>query len=383
MDRPNIAQVVCSFPPYKGGIGNSAEQFAELLEKNGAKVVNYTPSYTQKSHIISGKNQLQTHFLRPALKYGNGAFLPQLFRLAPKHDIIYLHYPFFGGAEVIWLTKLLKNKQFKLIIHYHMDVEGLNLPGKLLKMPSDLIFNSLFKRAEIITGASLDYIKHSKLKGIYHRYPSKFREIPFGVDTTKFFPKEKSSRNEIIILFVGGLDKAHYFKGVENLIEAARILKKENAGPSWRIHIVGEGELKEYYRGKAQKAGVKEYIKFKGGVNQQQLKKEYQESDIFVLPSINKGEAFGMVLLEAMACQTPVIASDLPGVRSVFRNGEQGYTVKPNNPPDLAGKIKFLMNSPKKRQEMGDNALKLVKEKYELEKVREKLKEMVEVIRKN
>jgi glycosyltransferase involved in cell wall biosynthesis len=386
MTKVKIAQLVCTLPPYKGGIGNSALQFAELLQEEGAAVVNFTPNFrslkTETEVIKKNGTEMEICFLSSLVKYGNAAFPPKLFPLLPKYDIVYLHYPFFGGAEIAWLAKNIFRKKFKLAVHYHMDVRGLSFFAKIFRLPSLLTFNSLFKKAETITCASLDYIAHSDLKKIYQKYPAKFLEIPFGVDTTKFFPKKGKGSNRITILFVGGLDKAHYFKGVEYLIKAAALLKKQKNDLSWRIHIVGEGELKKYYQNKAQTAGLEEYIKFKGGMEESELIQEYQASDIFVLPSINKGEAFGMVLLEAMACQTPVIASDLPGVRSVFEDGEQGYTTKPKNGSDLAEKIRSLIDSPAKRQKMGDNALKLVKEKYELEKVGEKLREMIERIEK-
>ncbi|MFW5888228.1 MAG: glycosyltransferase family 4 protein [Patescibacteria group bacterium] len=384
MKNKKIAQIICTFPPYKGGIGNSALQFSELLQKRGAAIVNFTPNYRTRKAEVKTMNvngiKVKAHFLPPFLKYGNAALLPSLIRLTPKYDIVYLHYPFFGGAEIVWMAKKIFRKKFKLAIHYHMDVKGLSLSAKIFQIPSFLIFNSLFKKAEIITCANIDYIKHSRLKKIYQKNPEKFLEIPFGVDTNKFFPRKKKTNNKITILFVGGLDKAHYFKGVEYLIEAARILKEETTGISWEIHIVGEGELKKYYQNKAKEAGLKDHVHFKGGVDQERLTQEYQESDIFVLPSINKGEAFGMVLLEAMACGTPVIASDLPGVRSVFKNGEQGYTVAPKNARELTEKIKLLINDPEKRRLMGSNALKLVEEKYKPERTGEKLGKMIKKI---
>jgi glycosyltransferase involved in cell wall biosynthesis len=385
MGKIKIAQLVCTLPPYKGGIGNSALQFSELLQKKGIEIINFTPNYSsfkkQLKFIDKRGVKIKTHFLPPLLKYGNAALLPGLIKIMPKYDIVYLHYPFFGGAEMVWLAKNIFRRKFKLVIHYHMDVVGLSLGAKLFQLPSLLIFNSLFKKADAITCANLDYIKHSKLQNIYHKYPEKFSEIPFGVDTNRFFPKKKKDNGKLTILFVGGLDKAHYFKGVEYLIEAARILKKKITGISWKVHIVGEGELKKYYQNKAKEAGLEDYMDFKGGVSQERLTQEYQESDIFVLPSINKGEAFGMVLLEAMACGTPVIASDLPGVRSVFKNGKQGYTVMPKNAQELAEKIKLLIADPEQRQVMGGNALKLVKEEYKLERTGEKLEKMIKKIK--
>jgi hypothetical protein len=102
-----IASIVCAYPPYAGGMGNSAKQINELLSDKH-EIKTFTP-YTTKAF----------------LRYGHGAFFPQLLWQLKKFDYIYLHYPFFGTAEIVWLFKIFHKKQ-KLIIHYHMDVKGLS-----------------------------------------------------------------------------------------------------------------------------------------------------------------------------------------------------------------------------------------------------------------
>ena len=77
------------------------------------------------------------------------------------------------------------------------------------------------------------------------------------------------------------------------------------------------------YKKIAKNIGIKKYVNFLGGVNDEELIKNYQKANIFVLPSVNSHEAFGVVLLEALSCGVPVIASNLPGVRSVFKNKEK------------------------------------------------------------
>ena len=101
-----------------------------------------------------------------------------------------------------------------------MDVDSSSFLFKILSLPTRIIRNSLFKRADIITYASLDYLKHSDIANIYKKYPAKFKEIPYGVDTDKFSPAIKKDSQIKNILFVGALDKAHYFKGVNILLKA-------------------------------------------------------------------------------------------------------------------------------------------------------------------
>ena len=366
-----IAQIVCVFPPYKGGIGNVAHDFSEMLSETGNKITVFTPDCGQ---IIEEKHNFKIILLKPWLKMGLGAFLPQLFFKLPCFNAVYLHYPFFGTAEVVWLAKIIFPKKFKLIIHFHMDVTGLSLFTKILSLPTKIIKNSLFKKADAVTCASLDYVKNSDIAKIYKKYPAKFKEIPFGVDTGRFIPSsQKKDENIKNILFVGALDKAHYFKGIDILFKAISRFQF----PDFNFQIVGDGDLKQHYIAQAKKLNITDKINFLGKVPDEELPKIYQRVDLLVLPSINKNEAFGLVLLEALASGVPVIASDLPGVRTVFEDGKQGLLCKPGNTENLKIKIEEILASEEKRKEMGKEARILALKKYSWEKVKKKLNEVI------
>ena len=365
-----IAQIVCVFPPYKSGIGNVAYDFSKILAETGNEMTVFTPDY---GPILEEKHNFKITLLKPWLKMGLGAFLPQLLFKLRGFDIVYLHYPFFGAAELVWLAKTILPKKFKLIIHFHMDVAGLSPFAKILSLPARIIKNSLFKKADAITCASLDYVKNSDIAKIYKKYPAKFKEIPFGVDTDKFRPAIKKESETKKILFVGALDKAHYFKGVNILLKAI----SEIRNPKSEIRIVGDGDLKMSYGRLAEKLNIKDKVNFLGKVSDEELPGVYQQADLFVLPSINKNEAFGLVLLEAMACGVPVIASDLPGVRTVFQDRTQGLLCKPGDANDLKNKIEEILSNEEKRKEMGKEARKLALEKYSWEEVKKKLNKVI------
>lgn len=373
-----IATVVCAWPPYAGGIGNSAEQIEQLLKE---------------------KHELKTfapQTLKPWLKLGHGAFLPQLFWKLRKFDYIYLHYPFFGTAEVVWFFKLFFSRP-KLIIHYHMDVKNSNNLTRFLSWPSRLTRNWLLNQASIIVSASLDYIKSSQIKNYYQKHQAKFREIPFGLDLEKFQPKLINrtlnnqllvktqkivhyindrfiKRNRLNLLFVGGLDRAHYFKGVAVLLKALLILEPRN----WRLKIVGDGDLRASYEELTKKYGLEKLVEFSGSLKGSELIRAYQNADLFILPSINRNEAFGLVLIEALACGVPVIASDLPGVRRVFNNHEHGLLIKPNDPEDLKKKLEFIFKNEELRRLMSLAARRLAEEKYDLKIMSAKLLDLFE-----
>ena len=366
-----IAQIVCVYPPYGGGIGNSAFSFARLLKRQNFTIATFTPNYYGDKDEEDGEGGKIIR-LKPFLKYGNGAWLPQLLWELKDFDIIWLHYPFFGSAEMVWLYKLL-NKEKKLIIHYHMDVFHYKNFGKFLSIPSNLIKKSLFKKADLISCASLDYVQHGQLGSFYKRYQEKFIEINFGVDTEKFQPQINKENNTVNLLFVGGLDKAHYFKGVDVLLTAVSKLKNKN----WILKIVGCGDLLPSYKKTAAKLKISEKVLFLDNISNNELPAVYRTSDIFILPSTNSGEAFGLVLLEAMASGLPVIASKLPGVRTVFEDEQEGLLIRPGDEEDLKEKIELLITNEDLRKKMGSSARQLAEKKYSWKKIAENLADAI------
>lgn len=371
-----IASIVCTFPPYAGGIGNSALRINQLLEDKH-EITTFTPAT-----------------IKPWLRYGNGSFIPQLFWKLNKFDYIYLHYPYFGTAEVVWFFKLFF-KRPKLIIHYHMDVKGLSPLARLLSLPSKLIRQSLLNQADTIVTASFDYIKASQIKDYYKKHPEKFREIPFGIDIEKFQPRLVNQvienrilakaqeivhfvndkfikRHRLNILFVGGLDSAHYFKGVEILLNALFFSTNRN----WSLKIVGDGNLRPHYEELTQHLKIDKQVEFAGNLAEAELIRSFQDADLFVLPSINGNEAFGLVLIEALACGVPVIASNLPGVRKVFENNKQGLLVEAGNINDLTKKLEFIFNNEGLRKEMSLAARRLAEQKYDLNKIKDRLESL-------
>jgi len=373
-----IAQIVCTFPPYRGGIGNSVYNISESLAGLGHEVTVFTPNYNHK--IKDEYNLVEKKFaikrLNPLFKFGNAAFIPQLFWKLKNFDIIHLHYPFYGSLKSILLLKILLGRKMKLVLHYHMDSRAKGLKGAVFHLYNITALPLLARAAKVITCASLDYIKHSDLGKYYKVDPHKFRQILFGVSLEQFVTYHDNvnkQRQNKIILFVGGLDKAHYFKGLENLLKALAIIIKNRELSSTVLNVVGRGNLSSYYKNRALKLGVEKNVKFYEDVNNSKLVDFYNYSDCLVLPSINKGEAFGLVLLEAMSCSKPVITSNLPGVRSVFRNGKEGLLARPDDANDLAEKIKIILSDKKLAEKMGFAGRELVEKKYTWVKVGKRL----------
>lgn len=363
-----IAHVICTFPPYKGGMGNSVYHAALQLGKRGHENVVFTPAYLG---LTAGVEEIGVNVkvvrLKPLLSFGNAAVLPQLFYLLKDFDIVHLHYPFYGTADILaWLTIFRK---IKLVIHYHMDGVNRGWKGIIFWFYAFFFLPILVRLATAITCASLDYIRHSQLSAYYVNHESAFIEVPFGVDAERFYPGV--DEREPIILFVGGLDKQHYFKGVEKLIEAFAIISPKN--PAAKLVLIGRGNLEKYYYKLAVKKKIDKQLQIINTATDDDLAAWYRRAYVSVLPSTNKSEAFGLVLLEAMSSATPVIATNLPGVRNVFKNKEHGFLIKPNDEEALATKLDYLLNNQSQAQAMGRAARQFIEERYSWGKAGERL----------
>jgi len=132
--------------------------------------------------------------------------------------------------------------------------------------------------------------------------------------------------------------------------------------------VVGDGKEAIHYRGLADNLALTSQVHFLGKVPHKELPTVYAAADIFILPSVIQ-EAFPLVVLEAMACGKPAIVRNLPGVRSMIDDGENGYLVQPGNLQDLINKIKLLLASPDKRREFGLRGRSKVNKQYTWEAI--------------
>lgn len=352
-----IVHLVCTFPPYHGGMGNSVKQMVERLvdDSPSDQIIVVCPDYNHKSptdeiiQLASGNSYIVKRG-GSWIKFGNAAILKGLNKIWQSADIVHFHYPFYGTDGLIWYLKT-KYPATKLIIHYHMDSWATGWRNWLFKIFRWLFLKRLLKQCQLVTCASLDYWQSSIAGRLNCLSADQLREIPFTVDTDLFKPRPKDSRllnkynllaNCPTVLLVGGLDRAHYFKGVEVLLRAlAQLVKNDNF--CVQAIIAGDGDLRSDYQELANQLGLAKNIVWTGRVSNQDLPLIYNLADLFVFPSINSCEAFGLVLLEAMASGLPCLAADLPGVRRVIDPPTNGLLIKPGDEHDLAVKLKLLL----------------------------------------
>ena len=372
-----IAHLVSTYPPYKGGMGNVCFKEAEGLAKFGHKITVFTPFY-KNTHSEHQASDVKVVYLKPFFKMGNAAFVPQILSFLKGFDVVHLHWPFIGGAEKILSAK---KKLPPLIVQYHMDLIDTGFRGLFFRLYQSIFLKKMVRTAEKILVSSFDYLEYSALGKVYKAAKEKFEELPLGVDLDVFSPQEKDKilkekynlGEKRVILFVGALDRAHYFKGLSILLEALTKTPKNVI-----LIVVGEGDLKKDYEDLAQELKISERTVFVGNVGLENLVRFYNLADVFVLPSISSSEAFGLVLLEAGACAKPILVSDLPGPRTLVKEGTNGFLIKPGDVNDLAEKIKLIFRT--QPQEMGERGRKMVLEKYDSRVLAKKLEAIYEKI---
>lgn len=390
-----IAHIVCRYPPYYSGMGSVVFALASELGKLGHEVAVFTPNYYQAEEIRPPEAKpAQTHEdslkqdidyarrLRPSLRYGNAARLPQLAKELDEYDIVHLHYPFFGTANLVRKWKL-RHMDKPLVVTYHMDTRGPGWKGLLFKYYSTFWMPKILAVADRITVSSFDYAAASAARQVFLHDNKKWLELPFGVDTERFFPGDKSpdllaelGLDPITptIIFVGAMDAAHYFKGIPVLIEALHLLKKSNT-PVQAVFI-GDGGSRPRFMAQAAASGLDLLVHFVGAVSDTALPEYYRLADLCVLPSIHQGEAFGMVLLEAFASGLPVVATDIPGVRTVAV--QAGLVVPPNDALTLAEAIAGFFYPGADRSSWRARARDVAVNKYAWGPIVEKLEGMYE-----
>lgn len=202
-----------------------------------------------------------------------------------------------------------------------------------------------------------------------------------GVDLDRFTPEGQNDPQVLAkrgiapstpetpaILYAGRLVR---WKGVEYLIRAMLEIVPENTA----LWIAGEGEYRPVLETLARELGVSERVRFLGKLGQDDLAALYRSCAMLVATSF-VNETFGMALCEAMACGTPVVASDFGGFREVVVDGETGFRVSPQDPRDLAAKITALLASPQLRDRMGEAGRRRVLEMFSWEAVGDRLEEV-------
>jgi phosphatidylinositol alpha-mannosyltransferase len=259
-----------------------------------------------------------------------------------KFDILHLHEPF---APMVCLSALLKSDSINVgTFHAFYTKPRVYWLGKP-------IFQRWLSRLHgkiAVSKPALEYVSH--------HLPGDYCIIPNGIDTNQFCPdgsgREEFADEKINILFVGRLERR---KGLVYLLNACAKIKR--SFPNFRLIVVGPGTvLRLRYKKLVEEMSLTNNVVFTGFVSSVELPSYYRSADIFCAPATG-GESFGIVLLEAMACGKPVVATSIQGYASVLAHGEEGLLVPPRDEEFLADALLSLLHDKSLRLQMGNKGL--------------------------
>lgn len=361
MKKIKVLQVNKLYDPFIGGVEKVVQQIAEGLsaqtnmrvlvcnekKEDVTEVIHGVRVHRSGSFGMLGNMPLSVKFLRDLKKVSKGC------------DILHFHMPFPIGD----LAGLLSGYQGKVVVWWHSDV----VRQKKMMLLYRPVMERFLKRADAIIVATQGHIDGSAYLG---PYKDKCRVIPFGVNpeiekkadqwvAEKKAKEEKREHTPVRFLFVGRLV---YYKGCKTLLEAFASVRNAE------LVMIGEGPLKQELICLAERLEVSERVHFLGNVEDAVLDENFAACDVFVLPSIARSEAFGLVQTEAMVYEKPVINTNLPsGVPYVSIHKQTGLTVEPEDVKGLADAMNWMVGHKEEREEMGKRARARVKECFQLQ----------------
>ena len=346
------------FPPREG-IGNFVYGLSTKLIEKGHKVTIITRGSLNKTSraSIDGIEVIKVRYIPLYPFYINihGIFVNKVIKsLEPKIDIIHVHTPLspFIKTSLPLITTIhtpmLNDTRSIEVKNLRSFVE--KLMGRFVSFPIEL---KLLKRANIITTVA-NSVAH-ELKE-YDLDPNEVTVIGNGVDEKVFTPLINKT-SEKYIFFAGRLG---YRKGLFDLIECGKYICEKYSDVNFVI--VGDGMLKDDLKSNVNKLNLEKRIIFKGHVSKTELINLYQNATIHVLPSHYEG--LPTVILEAMSCGLPVVATAVSGNLDVIENYKNGLLVPPKSPIEMAKAITILLDNENLRRDLGNAARKTIQEKF-------------------
>lgn len=275
-----------------------------------------------------------------------------------QFDIIHLHEPLSPVLPLVVLRHTGISPASLVVGTFHAYQESGR--GYAVGKPLLQRFINRLDGCIAVSEAARDYVARY--------FPREYTIIPNGIDLQRFGgtqvqPLEPYMDGRMNVLFVGRLERR---KGVEFLLRA--FCRVQSVLPTTRLLVVGafSQEDRAPYQSLSQDLGLR-HVHFVGPVSDDELPRYYRSSHLFCAPSIGF-ESFGLVLLEAMSANVPVVASDIWGYRTVLSNGEAGVLVPPKDVQALAKAIIQLLQDPVRRKTLGRQG-QILAQAYEWSKI--------------
>ena len=344
-----IVQVLPFFYPHAGGVESHVRGLVREFTREGHEVTVVTSRYSRHlpaEEEVEGYRIIRSRCLGVTLDtpldFGTGRVLRGL-----SPDVFHLHYP--PPLTSYFATRVLARRKAPVCLTYHCD---LYLPGAAGRLLAGL-YQTVFLPPTL--DRSRRIVVHTRSYGVTSA-PLRGREltvIPSAVDLDRFRPGLDSSRvradlrieGKRVLVFTGRLVP---HKGVDVILQALALLPKDVV-----LVVIGAGPRLPSLVGLARRLGVEDRVRFCPAVSDEDLPYFLALGDVFVFPSQNRLEGFGLVVAEAMAAGLPVVVADMPGVREVIEPGKEGLLAEPLIATDLADKVRILLDDPALARRMG------------------------------
>jgi phosphatidyl-myo-inositol dimannoside synthase len=381
-----------SYPRFQGDWrSNFIESLASAYARNGAEVTvltAYTPEWNRPSIDPAGV-KIVTYKYAPLSSWHTIGYGHSMIGDLEMNPVDVLLAPSMVCMGALKLASLLRQERFDLI-HAHWAVPNalIGLAGRMLAGSKARIFASfpgsdvavitrlgwlgrvilrIIERADYLSCDGPDLGEDLEKAGLD---PRRMDYVIYGVDEKAIHFSERAradlrrelqiAEDQIVLLMIGRFVAK---KGFSTGFEALNYIRQGRQ--SVKMIVVGDGPLKEEYLRILGKDGTTPYVHFVGAIPTQELHKYYSACDIFLMPSRRlPSHGLNVVVPEAMACARPIVASDVGGNKLVILPGVNGYLHEENNPRQLAEFALQLAADPALRQKMGQESLRLVRERF-------------------
>lgn len=348
-----ILQLTKFYPPYQGGMETVVFDITERLNRRG-HTADVLCSNTNRSTVV--EQAASGYRITRAANFGRilstsiaPAIIWHLLKQRTAYDLIHIHMPDPLTAAALFLAR----PRSRIIVHWHSDVVA-QRRALTFYLP---LQNWLLRRADAVIATSPPYLEGSPW---LRKVQDKVFVVPLGTDVRASSIIGQNNEEAVAIKqaalelrsryrnrpIVFSLGRMAYYKGFDVLIDAARKISSDAV-----VIVGGGGELLETHRKKVEDLGLQDRIDFIGPVPSDMLPVYYAAADLFCLPSVARSEAFGVVLIEAMAMGVPVITTNIPGsgVPWVNSHNISGLNVAPGDSTALATAIDAVTQNPELR----------------------------------
>jgi glycosyltransferase involved in cell wall biosynthesis len=352
--RLRVLQVGKFYPPHMGGIETHLQALCRALREHAdVRVIVSSDDRNTVEEIVDSVPVTRLSTLVTAFSTSISPGIVSRIRNSDA-ELVHIHLP----NPTAVLAYLASGHHGRLVITYHSDTVRQKVLGRMFEP----LLNAALRRSAAIIATSPNYLATSP---VLQAFRDRCHVVPYGIDLAQFeqcdpdvVQRVRERFGERLVISVGRLV---YYKGFEVLIRAMVSVRG-------KLIIVGDGPLRGELQNLAGQLGVTGKVIFSGEINNAAVMSYYHAADVFVLASVARSEAFGIVQIEAMAAGLPVVNTGLDsGVPFVSLHEQTGLTVPSGDSQALAAAINRLLDDDDLRQSLGQAGVRRARQEFSLD----------------